>query len=215
MRSLRSGRALARTVLVAFVAFIATCIGFSVTSDARNWPVAAPSHAAAPTPAAPPSINAVLTTLGTSDSYFLKIPNLLGESTNDKHKDEIVVHTISLSITNAAGTATGGTFSGLTMSKDIDRASPTLMKDAAGGTALGTVVLTAVKNGEAPIDVLTLTLTGAKVRTFTQGAEEMNGGHESIVLGYTSLKYVYHYQSTTGTLTTYTGCWNNASHVAC
>jgi type VI secretion system secreted protein Hcp len=118
-------------------------------------------------------------------------------------------------VTNANGTASGAVIGDLTVTKLIDQASPLLMKAAAAGTNLGTVVLTAEKNGQPPLTFATITITGAKVRSFKQTADQTNAFAETDGFSYTSMKLTYFKQKPDGTTTPITGCWNLATHAAC
>lgn len=82
---------------------------------------------------------------------FLKIDGIKGESTDDKHKDEIEIlaYTWSISQSSAGGRSTGGganvgkvIMQDFTITKSLDKASPKLFLEAAKGTHIKEVTLT-------------------------------------------------------------------------
>ena len=73
--------------------------------------------------------------------YFLKIEGIKGESTDDKHKDEIDVLSFSWGVSQSGSLAFGGgggagkaTFHDLSCVHRIDKSSPVLMQSCANGT---------------------------------------------------------------------------------
>lgn len=189
---------------------MATCLTVSVAIGNADEP--APPAAAAPSTV---SLNAALTAFTTANGYVLKVPGILGDSAETRHMNEIDVQTVSWGVTNPTGTTSAAVINDLTVTKLIDRASPLLMKAAAAGTVLGTVVLTAEKSASTPIGYAVITITGAKVRTFKQTADQANAFAESVGFSYTSMRLTYMRQNPDGSTTSFTGCWNLATHVAC
>jgi type VI secretion system secreted protein Hcp len=208
MRALYSNRAGRRILWGAVAACLATCLAVTVALAGTD----SPKPQAAPQPV---SIDAALAAFTTAQAYFLKVPGIPGESVDSEHVNEIDVKTMSWGVTNAGGTASGAVISDLTVTKMIDQASPLLMKAAAAGTALGTVVLTAEKNSQSPVTFAVITITGAKVRSFKQTADPSNSFAETDGFSYTSMKLTYFKQKPDGSTTPITGCWNLATHVAC
>src|SRR3990172_1014498 len=83
-----------------------------------------------------------------ADRIFLKIGDIKGESTDDKHKDEIDVLSFSQSFTRP------GTCSDFTIFKGIDRASPPLIASALTQTIYPTAELKVDRQGESPAEYL-------------------------------------------------------------
>lgn len=205
MRSLGSGRIIRRAAGVAAASFLATTLLVGVASHGTSEP-------------APPrevTINAALIALTSADALFLSIPTIPGDSLASQHPHEIVVTSMNWGVNNPAGTAAGAVINNLTVTKQIDSASPALMKATAAGTALGTIVITGEKSGTTPVTFVTLTLTGAKARSFNEAGGLAALPVDSVAFSYTSMKLTYIRQNSTGTSTTFTACWNLLSHVAC
>ncbi len=93
---------------------------------------------------------------------FLKLDGILGESTNDKHRDEIDVLGLSWDI--RAGTSGAPRFSELVVVKSLDRASPLLFQTVCLNRAIPYGRLTLVQNlGGMLVERVVLDFTGASV----------------------------------------------------
>jgi type VI secretion system secreted protein Hcp len=204
MRSFRSGRT-PRIIGVGAASFLAASLAVGVATRGTDKPER-PREV---------SISTALAAFTTANAYFLKIPSIPGDSTESNHANEIVVRTVSWGLTNSAGTASGGVFDNIVVGKLIDRASPALMKAAAAGTALGTIVLAAERNGSQPFTYAAITLTGAKSKSFRETGDLANGISETVGFAYTSIRLTYNKQNADGTSTPFTACWNLATHAAC
>src|SRR6187431_2273637 len=98
---------------------------------------------------------------------FIKIGSIKGESTDDKHKEEIEVLSWSWGVASSlihsgtGGSATIGraSFRELTFTHHIDRASPALMKACAVGESLREATLTARKAGRVQRDYLIIKMS--------------------------------------------------------
>src|SRR6185503_5261492 len=95
---------------------------------------------------------------------FIKIGDIKGESVDDKHKGEIDVLSWSwgASQTGSAGIGGGGgagkvQIQDLTITKYIDKASPTLFTMCCSGKHLGTANLTVRKAGGTALEYLKIT----------------------------------------------------------
>lgn len=79
---------------------------------------------------------------------FLRLGDIKGESTDQKHKDEIEILSFTQSWTNSVGSAGGGGGAGklqcgaITLMKSIDRSSPLLLKAIARGEHIKDAVIT-------------------------------------------------------------------------
>src|SRR6478609_11078442 len=98
---------------------------------------------------------------------FIKIDDIKGESTDDKHKDEIEVLSWNWGATQS-GTMHQGTGGGagkvniqdLTLTKHVDKSSANLLRHTFKGTHLKTAVLTVRKAaGDSPLEYVKITLT--------------------------------------------------------
>jgi type VI secretion system secreted protein Hcp len=162
------------------------------------------------------SLDAALASFGTATNYYLRIPNIPGDSAVNNHANDIDVQTFTWGMTNSAGTATGAKFTNLTITKFIDPASPLLMSAAAAGTSLGTIVLFAEKPGPSPFEYVRLTIGGAKVTSLKQTGDRASGILETVGLAYTKLTLRYAKQSQDGSIgTTIQRCWNLSTQQPC
>lgn len=78
---------------------------------------------------------------------FLKIAEIPGESTDDKHRNEIDVFTFSWGITRARGRNGHAKITDFSIIKGTDRASPLLFDAACEGKTLPEAIFTAHKAG--------------------------------------------------------------------
>ena len=131
---------------------------------------------------------------------FIKIDDIKGESTDDKHKDEIEVISWSWGMTQT-GSSHFGTGSGtarvdvhnLTFTKYIDLASPNLLKFCCAGTHFKLAKLCLRKaSGNSPIEYLTLELHNGIVASVTMGgASDGDRFTETVGLNFSAFKYNY------------------------
>ena len=210
MSSFRSGWTARRVVWVAVFSLLLSSLGVAIATRGDD--------ASAPVPTSAPrevSFNAALAAFTGNSALWLKVPGIPGEALAADHPNEIDLLSVQWSVTNTPGTATGGVGGNLTVTKAVDRSSPLLMKAAAAGTVLGTVVVSTEKNGNPPKTYETLTLTGAKARNFSESTAT-SGSAENVTFSYTSMKLTYYYQNpNTGATTPIAGCWNFSTHAGC
>ncbi len=110
--------------------------------------------------------------------YFLRIPEIPGESTDDKHKGEIDIESFSWGLSHSGSAAHGGgglgagkaTFQDFHFTAPLSKASPLLFLACASGTHMKEAVLTARKAGDKQQDFYRVTLTECLVSSFEQGA---------------------------------------------
>jgi len=139
---------------------------------------------------------------------FLKIDGIPGESTNDKHKDEIEVLSWSWGMTNAATGAPGGgggagkvEFQGMAFTKYLDKATPKLFEAVASGEHLSKATLSFVQAGKAEFTFFKMILSDILVTSFSQGASA--GGAdlrpiEQISLSFGKVEMTYTTQNADG-----------------
>ena len=137
---------------------------------------------------------------------FIKIDDIKGEATDDKHKDEIEVLSWNWGCTQS-GTMHVGTGGGagkvhvqdLTLTKHVDKASPNLVRYACNGKHLGTAVLTVRKAaGDSPLEYVKITLTNVIITSVNLGG---TGGvllSETVTLNFAKVKFEYTPQKTKG-----------------
>ena len=114
--------------------------------------------------------------------YFLKIDGIDGESTDDKHKGEIVIESFSWGETNAGSAAHGGGGGGgagkvspqdFHFVKHFDKASPKLFLACASGEHIKQAVLTVRKAGGEQQDFLKWTLSDCVVISYETGGNKV------------------------------------------
>src|SRR6185437_10203149 len=87
-------------------------------------------------------------------SVFLKLDGIEGEATNSDYENQIVVTSFSQGMTNSVSTVVGGpgaskpTFTDLTITKSLDKASPLLLLNCAQGKTIQTAILTLCEQDE-------------------------------------------------------------------
>jgi type VI secretion system secreted protein Hcp len=137
---------------------------------------------------------------------FIKIGDIKGESTDDKHKGEIDVLSWSLGATQSGTSGSGGgggagkvQVQDLTFTKYIDKATPTLFKYCCSGEHIGPVLLTVRKAGGTALEYLKISLEEAIVSSISTGG---SGGQdrltENISVNFAKVKIDYTPQTAKG-----------------
>jgi len=139
---------------------------------------------------------------------FAKLGDIEGESTDDKHKDEVEVLSYSWGVTNPAHIGTGGgggagraTFQDLSIVHKIDKASPQLLRACATGQHLKEATITFRKAGKAQQEFLIIKMndviiTGV-VNSDTRGSE---AGSETVNLEFAKVDWQFRPQKADGSL---------------
>ena len=132
--------------------------------------------------------------------YFLKIEGIVGESTDDKHKNEIDVESWSWGETQTGGAAHGGGGgAGKVAMQDFhfvvrtSKASPKLMLACATGQHLKEAVLTCRKAGKDQQEFLKFTLSDLLVSSYQAKGEAGEGAvpTDQISLNFAELEVEY------------------------
>lgn len=142
--------------------------------------------------------------------YHLKIDGIEGESQHAKHKNEIDILSWSWGASNpvtivGAGMSAGKvSMSDLTITKQVDKASPKIVGLVVTGKHASHATLTASKStgGKTPEDFLTIKFDTVYISSYQLGGS--NGedvGTESFSLAYGKIDYDYKEQKKDGTLT--------------
>jgi len=146
-----------------------------------------------------------------ASDMFLKLDGIKGESTDDKHKDEIEISSFSWgasSHSSIGSASTGGgvgkaSFSDFTFTKKVDMSSPKLALLAGRGDHIATATLSIRKAGGAAgqVDYQVYTLdtiyvTGVQIQGDSQGEF-----YETLTLAPTKFKWEYKQQDAKGGLT--------------
>jgi type VI secretion system secreted protein Hcp len=144
-----------------------------------------------------------------ASDMFLKLGNVKGESTDQKHKGEIDVLAWSWGqSTGDAQTKKGrvpaACIQDLALTKFVDSASPALIMMGVTGQVVPEAVLTVRKTGQdgQGQDYFTLRLTNVTVPAYQTGGStgDNNNLSESVVLRFDSLQGEYRAQDAKGTL---------------
>ena len=130
---------------------------------------------------------------------FLKMDDVKGESVDSKHKDEIDVLAWSWGMSQSGTTHTGGgggagkvNVQDLSLTKWVDKASPTLIGSCCNGKHYKEATLTVRKAGENPLEYIKITLKEiiiASVQTGGSGGEDRLT--ENVVLNFAEFKVEY------------------------
>jgi type VI secretion system secreted protein Hcp len=121
---------------------------------------------------------------GPNADMFLKLDGIAGESTDDKHKNEINVTSFAFALGRGSdGTGSGAGVAGVTptakgrlqtlrIDKLYDSASPKLFRAAASGQHIKSAVLTFRRSGDNDVEFLTYTLSDVQVTSYDQGGKD-------------------------------------------
>jgi type VI secretion system secreted protein Hcp len=141
--------------------------------------------------------------------FFLKLDGIEGESADDKHKNEIDVHSWSIGAQNQGTGATGGGsgagkvhFNDFHFTMHVSKATPKLMLHCAHGGHIAKGVLICRKAGKQQQEYLKITLSNILVSSYQTGGS----GHSSVMpvdtisLNFSKIEYEYKPQKADGSL---------------
>ena len=138
---------------------------------------------------------------------FLKVGDIKGPSTDDRHRDEIEVLSWSWGVTQPASAGSGGgksgraRFSDFTFSHHIDKASPSLMSACATGQRLAEAILTLRKAGKGQQEFLVVKMTDVIVTSVLPSASTADDGLvEQVGLRFAKVDLEYRPQKADGSL---------------
>lgn len=137
---------------------------------------------------------------------FLKLDGVKGESADSKHKEEIDILAFSWGLSQSGSAHLGGgqgagkvSVQDLTVTKFIDKSSPTLTLFCANGKHIAKGTLTVRKAGENPVEYLVIDFTDLMVSHVAPGG---SGGEdrltESLSLNFAKFEYKYKEQAADG-----------------
>jgi type VI secretion system secreted protein Hcp len=139
---------------------------------------------------------------------FIKIKDIEGEAHDDKHKNEIDVLAWSWGVSQSGSASMGGgggsgkaSFNDLSLTKYIDKSTPSLMRSCATGAHIPEALLTVRKaGGKSPVEYIKITLNDLIVSSVSTGG---SGGEErlteNVTLNYSKIKWEYTSQKADGT----------------
>jgi type VI secretion system secreted protein Hcp len=139
-------------------------------------------------------------------AVFLKLDGIEGESQDNRHAKEIDVSAWSLGVTNPGSGHVGGgagagraTFTDLSVTKVLDKASPALLLAVASGRHLRTATLTVTSGGPRPVDYLTVDLEDVLVTScLLADPADPDRPAENVSLQFGKIHLRYTPQSATG-----------------
>ena len=140
--------------------------------------------------------------------YFLKVEGIKGESTDDKHKEEIDVLSFSWGATQQGSSSLGGgggagkvVMNDFSFTKKVDKASPSLMLACADGTHIKTVELVARKAGKEQQEYLKIKLSDVLVSKYQTGGSQGDVVPvDQVSLNFAKVEMEYKPQKADGTL---------------
>ena len=138
--------------------------------------------------------------------YFLKLEGVDGESADSKHKGEIDVLSWSWGASQSGSMAMGGgggagkvSVQEMTISKQMDKASPKLFEALATGKHLKEAKLVLRSSGGSQLEYMTITLTDVMVSSYsTGGSSGDDRPTESLSLNFAQIKMSYIEQDASG-----------------
>ena len=135
---------------------------------------------------------------------FLKLDGIDGESTDDKHKNEIVVEAWSFGVAqrvSATGQQTTARpcVSDIVVTKRVDKSSPILFMHAATGKHIPTATITVRKAGERPLEYLVVTMQDVVVTSVNSTSSGGDSPDESLSLNFQTIGISYTPQASDGT----------------
>ena len=129
---------------------------------------------------------------------FAKIGDIKGESTDDKHKDQISVLSWSWGVTGPQR-KTPACPHEFTINKFVDAATPFLVSAAAQGATFPEAVIAINKPGKDPTDYLVWTFKGVVIAGITSaGGSNTAAVSESLSFNYASATIAYRMQQPDG-----------------
>lgn len=138
---------------------------------------------------------------------FLKLDGIKGESKDAKHKGEIALESFQWGLANGGTMGFGGgggagkvSFHDISISKQADSSSPSLMQACAGGTHIKSGVLTVRKAGGKQEEFYKISLTNILVSSITNTGAHTGTPNEMVSLNFEEIKFDYKEQGADGKL---------------
>ena len=131
---------------------------------------------------------------------FLKIGDIKGESTDDKHKDEIEVMSYSWGLSQSGTLAFGGgagagkvQFQDFHFTSSLSKASPLLFLGCATGEHIKDAVLTARRSGEERQEFLVIKMNDILISSYQTGGSSGSDAvpTDSFSLNFAKVEYAY------------------------
>lgn len=141
-----------------------------------------------------------------ASDIFAKIGDIKGESTDDKHKDEIDVLSYSWGVTQSGTLASGGgagagkvQFSDFSFTTQTNKASPSLLLACASGQHIKEATITVRKAGDRQEDYLIIKMNDVLVSSYqAAGSSGADRPTESVSMAFAKIEYTYKPQKPDG-----------------
>ena len=140
-----------------------------------------------------------------SQDYFLKIEGIEGESQDKTHKNEIEIESISFGVAQGGGMGYGGgggvgkaSFQDISFTKKVDKATTKISESCAKGTHIPSIVFTARKAGENPLEFLVVTANDVIITSHSYSGTPTGEMYESVSFNFTKIKFKYNEQNEKG-----------------
>jgi len=145
-----------------------------------------------------PAYRTVPVATSASTDMFLKIEGIDGESSDSGHRGEIDIQSWSWGVSNAGSMSAGSgggagkaSFSDLSITKRIDKASPLLMTACATGQHIPKATLTVRRAGKNGDDYMRYTLEDVTCTSVQDSGSSDTLPTESLSLNYTKIQFEY------------------------
>jgi len=137
---------------------------------------------------------------------FLKLDGVKGESLDHKHKEEIHIESFSwgMNQTGAHGTGGGGGAGkvhvhDISVTKFVDKSSPTLMLFCCNGKHIDNGLITVRKAGEKPLEYMKIKLNDILVSSVQHAGHGSDLLTENLTLNFAKFHFEYQVQEKDGT----------------
>ncbi len=142
-----------------------------------------------------------------ASDIFAKLGDIKGESTDDKHKDEIEVLSYSWGVHSAPPMPVGGgsgtgkaTFHDLSIVHHIDKATPQLLQACATGLRLKEATITQRKAGKGQLEYLVIKMNDVIITSVLPSSETAQPSSETVGLAFAKVDLEYRAQKSDGSL---------------
>jgi type VI secretion system secreted protein Hcp len=136
-----------------------------------------------------------------AEELFLKIAGIKGESSDDQHKNAIVLLSYSQSFTRSPSGGAIANCGAVKVTKQVDRSSPSLIGAVLTGRRFPTAVITFRRLSPEPFEYYKVTLTEVQIDSITQtdaSPTDPTSILEQVALTGATFKFEYTMQSSTG-----------------
>jgi type VI secretion system secreted protein Hcp len=145
---------------------------------------------------------------------FLRMNGIPGESTAAGHVGDNDATGFTLSVTNP-GVPTA-TFADVSVTKYVDKATPTMLVDVAGNITISTVTLFVQSTSPSNLDIYKVILTNARITGVTDAGLANGRPTETVTFTYQKIEIDYTHRNTDGSPgTTVRGCWDRNINAGC